>query len=64
MIVKLLTEHHFEFLSLKGGCTGLSESIHANMPLCWKSHVAAHIIFGAKKSLLDETVLLSTQNQR
>ena len=26
MIVKLLTEHHLEFLSLKGGCTGLSES--------------------------------------
>ena len=25
MSVKLLTEHHFEFLSLKGGCTGLSE---------------------------------------
>ena len=23
---KLLTEHHLEFLSLKGGCTGLSES--------------------------------------
>ena len=26
MIVKLLTEHHLEFLSLKGGYTGLSES--------------------------------------
>ena len=26
MIVKLLTEHHLEFLSLKGGCTGSSES--------------------------------------
>ena len=25
MFVKLLTEFHFEFLSLKGGCTGLSE---------------------------------------
>ena len=28
MIVKLLTEHNLEFLSLKGRCTGLSESIH------------------------------------
>ena len=28
MIVKLLTEHHLEFLSLKGGCRGLSESTH------------------------------------
>ena len=26
MNIKLLTEHHLEFLSLKGGCTGLSES--------------------------------------
>ena len=26
MSVKLLTEHHLEFLSLKGGCTGSSES--------------------------------------
>ena len=25
MIVKLLIEHHLEFLSLKGGCRGLSE---------------------------------------
>ena len=27
MSVKLLSENHFEFLSLKGGCTGLFESI-------------------------------------
>ena len=26
MTVKLLTENHLEFLSLKGGCTGSSES--------------------------------------
>ena len=26
MMVKLLTEHHLEFLSLKGGCRGSSES--------------------------------------
>ena len=26
MIVMLLTEHHLEFLSLKGGCTCSSES--------------------------------------
>ena len=28
MPVKLLTEQHLEFLSLKGGCTGSSESTH------------------------------------
>ena len=43
MNVKLLTEHHLEFLSLKVGCTDLSESIHVKMSHCWKSHVVAHI---------------------
>ena len=43
MHVKLLTEHHLEFGSLNGGCTGSSESIHVKMPHCWKSHVTAHI---------------------
>ena len=43
MSVKLLTEHHFEFLSLMGGCTGSSESTHVKMPHYWKSHVTARI---------------------
>ena len=43
MNVKLLSKHHLEFLSLKGGCTGLYESILVKMPHCWKSHVAAHM---------------------
>ena len=42
MIVKLLTEHHLEFLSLTGGCRGSSESTLVKMPHCWKSHVAAY----------------------
>ena len=40
--LRLLTEHHLEFLGLKGGCTGSSESTLFKMPHCWKSHVAAH----------------------
>ena len=44
MNIKLLTEHHLEFLSLKRGCTGLSESTFVKMPHCWKSHVTAHIL--------------------
>ena len=28
MLVKLLTEHHLEFLILKGGCRGSSMSTH------------------------------------
>ena len=44
MIVKLLTEHHLEFLSLKGGYRGSPESTLVKMPHCWKSHVAAQIV--------------------
>ena len=43
MTLKLLAEHHLEFLSFKGGCSGSSEPSHVKMPQCWKSHVAAHI---------------------
>ena len=44
MIVKLLTEHHLEFLSLKGGCSDSSESTLVKIPDCWESHVMAQII--------------------
>ena len=44
MIVKLLTEHPLELLSLKGGCRGSSESTHVKMLHCWKSHALAHNI--------------------
>ena len=45
MNIKLLIEQHLEFLSLKGGCTGSSESTLVKMPHCWKSHVAAKYVF-------------------
>ena len=32
--IKLLTEHHLEFLCLTGGCTGLSEFTLVKMPHC------------------------------
>ena len=39
MSVKLLNEHHLEFLSLKEGCTGSSEeSRFVKMPLCRGSY--------------------------
>ena len=43
IVIKLLTEHHLQFLSLKGGCRGSSESTLVKISNCWKSHVAAHI---------------------
>ena len=57
MIVKLLTEHHLEFLSFKRGCTASSESTLVKMPHCWKSHALAQIMSKAsrerKASLLE-----------
>ena len=44
MNFKLLTEHHLEFLSLEGGCTGSSESTLVKIPHCWKSHVMAQLL--------------------
>ena len=44
MIVKLLTEHHLEFLSLKGGCSGSPESALVKMSNCWKYHAPAQMI--------------------
>ena len=53
MSVNLLTEHHLEFLRLKGGCTGPSKSTLVKMPYCWKSRVTAQmsktIIFSVEK---------------
>ena len=44
MIVKLLTEHHLEFLSLKGGFRGSSESSLVKMSNCLKSHAVAQLL--------------------
>ena len=47
MSIKQLTEQCLELLSLKGGCTGSSESTLVKMPHCWKSHDKGHISFTA-----------------
>ena len=41
MIVKLLTKHNLEFLSLTGVCRGSPKSRYVKMPHCWKSHATA-----------------------
>ena len=43
MIVKLLTENRLEFLSLKEGCTGSSESALVKIPHCWKSRHGSYV---------------------
>ena len=54
MNVKLLTEHHLDFLSLKGGCTGLSESTPVKKPHCRKSYVAAQLYTWYFKNFIKE----------
>ena len=43
MSVKLLTEYHLEFRSLKGGCACSPESTLVKMSHCWKSRVTAQL---------------------
>ena len=52
MTVKLLTEQHLELLSLTGGYTGLSESIHVKIPHCRKSSVTAQIFCSGNMEIL------------
>ena len=47
MIVKLLTEHHFEFLSLKGDCTGSSESTRPSLHMS-KCHIVGNLMHWLK----------------
>ena len=56
MTVNLLTEHHLEFLSLKEGCTGVSESTLVKMPHCWKSCVMAQMQILPGKAITREKV--------
>ena len=56
---KLLTEHHLEFLSLKGGCTGSSESTLVKMPHCWKSRVAAQLQCNLTSSFITINTVVS-----
>ena len=61
MTVKLLSEQYLEFLSLKGGCTGSSESTHVKMPHCLKSHVTAQMSETARSRALIFLVCSITQ---
>ena len=63
MIVKLLTEHHLEFLNLKGGCRGSSESTHVKMTNCWKSHVLAHKVLNGETRTRTLTHIESNNKQ-
>ena len=57
MNVKLLTQQHLEFLSLKGCYTGSSESTLVKMPHCSKFHVTVHISAMYKEKGLKEPLI-------
>ena len=58
MIAKLLTDHHLEFLSLKGGCTDSCESTLVKMPNSWKISCRGSL----KESNICALVLLNLLN--
>ena len=50
MIVKVLTEHHLEFLSLKRGCRGSLESTHVKLlEITFRGSNASISLFGSSK---------------
>ena len=64
MNIEPLTKHHLEFLCLRGGYTGSSESTLVKMPYCWKSRVAAHLclkedFFSEKKKTTNHKIFFS-----
>ena len=65
MSVKLLTEHLLEVLSIKWGCTCLSESTLFKMPHCWKSCVTAQYEHSLSwpLSLKDKSMYFCTTDQ-
>ena len=71
MSVKLLTEQHLEFISLKGGCTGSFESTLVKILHCWKSHVMAQILHTMsiqiswlmKKLLENQTITIDSDKE-
>ena len=55
MIVKLLTEHHLEFLSLKAGCRGLSEleiTCHGSYRVCFTTLTSSNVITELKTHIM------------
>ena len=52
MTVKLLTKHYLEFLSLKVGCTGLSDSTLVKIPHYWTSRHDSNVNTDAVVSVI------------
>ena len=64
MNIKLLTEQHLDFLSLKVGCTCSSETTLVKIPHCWKSRVAAQLYLAQIVSLAEQFNLSVTWSHK
>ena len=62
MIVKLLTERHLEFRSLKGGSRGSSESTLVKISKCWKFHALTHYYDTEQSSVLRKKIPKNKDN--
>ena len=68
LLLRQLTKHHLEFLSLKGGCTtSSSESKLFKISHCWKSHASFGVVLFDALSvtghmLKDNRVFSSSKN--
>ena len=64
MIVKLLSEHYLEFLSLTRVCRGSSESTLVKMSNCWKSRALAQMVATPMTSMCTILLVLSHLKSR
>ena len=64
MSLRLLTEQHLLFLSLKGSCTGPFKSTLVKIPNCWKSHFAAHICRASQNRPTQESMTRKCHQRR
>ena len=68
MSVKLLTQPHLRFLSLKVGCTSSSEATLVKMSHCWESHVTAlclaYSLIGSSKEYQNKCFHAEIRNEQ
>ena len=57
MTAQLLTEHHLEYVSLKGGCPSSPESVHALLEITCRGSYVKKIV-GKKKFTFKNCVYL------
>ena len=64
MSVKLQTEHHLECLSLKGGCTGSSESTLCQNAILMEITCHGSIVFVKGFPVLDISISDAVMNEK